>query len=88
MQDLEQGILEIYPRNLRPLGFLAMICMRNISLISLSLSLFVVGLNFYYVRSYQTLLGEISAFYSAFPLHIFFFFFIRLDLDPCSTRVE
>lgn len=38
MQDLEQGILEIYPRNLRPLGFLAMICMRNISLISLSLS--------------------------------------------------
>lgn len=73
-------LLEIYPRNLRPLGFLAddMHAQHFISLCC----------------SFKLLLRQIVSngcwekyrrFIPRFRFTFFFSFFIRLDLDPCST---
>lgn len=81
MQDLEQGI---YLKSIHGIFVLLvsslMICMRNIS------SLSVIRLNFYYVRSYQMVVGRnIGVLFRVSASYFFFSFFIRLDLDPCST---
>ena len=69
-------LLEIYPRNLRPLGFLAD-DMHAQHFISLS----VVRLNFYYVRSYQMVVGRnIGVLFRVSASHFFSLFLLGLIL--------
>ena len=76
MQDLEQGI---YLKSIHGIFVLLvsslMICMRNIS------SLSVVRLNFYYVRSYQMVVGRnIGVLFRVSASHFFSLFLLGLIL--------